>query len=218
VGCINAFKISGQERAGELLDAQPVGFAFTSVGYLALLDDLAYTLAAGADPIFLSRTERKTLDRVAKLPKHRLGSLKLLFEGGDRLIEPIASEVPVKGERVMLSDMHHGFVVDEAELHVVTEDGTSTIDLPGCSELEVVTNSRHCVRRHGCTSASAFMTVQNIGCPTPSRRIELPYRSGLHAYGDDHLDARISVESIEGGGQLDVLRVRVASRMKQADE
>ncbi len=209
VGCIGDLKAEGLTYNAEFGDGLPRMLAFTGVGYEALLEDVAVYMGGGIDKLFMDRGQLAAYDKLSAAPQRRLGSMRIAFEGPVRIFDPIAEEVEVaEGRRLLASE----FAAPPPPIsRVVRIDGPGRYPMEGCSELEVTTNDWHCLFTKACGANSKFLTIHNIGCgeAAPAR---YPYARALSPYMDDHIEGRVSVESIDVDGQIDVLRVRMAYR------
>lgn len=216
-GCINAMRLIGPTVEVEFANEFPLAYAFTGTGYVALKNDMENMLADGADPLFIGAAGRQFLAGIGTPARHRIGAVKLEFQGSDRLFSPIGRESQLKGTRELIRDRSQA-PGENVGLTTLTESGTHVIQVPGCSELEVRVGDWHCLRRQACSSTSNFLTIRNSGCIDGGPPVAVTFAGGRLRFHDRYVDTRIVVESIEDGGQIDVLRAQVATKLKPQDD
>jgi hypothetical protein len=212
MGCAGDVFVQGPTRKAEYGDSLPVMFAFTGVGYDALLQDLAMYLSGFDDPAFMSASEREVYDALAREPMRRTGGVRLAFQGPDRVMLPIASEepLPARPRRLLATEFAAAPPVSGSMLLI---DAPGRYDLRGCGELDVQLNDWHCLFTKGCTSTSTFARMQVLGCAEPGPVVEVPYQRGVVRYKDENYVGSASIESLDADGQIDVLRLRFAYRL-----
>ncbi len=214
VGCIGDITLDGPTRFEEFGPGIPTMFAFTGVGYEALLQDLAVYLSGSDDLLFMRSADRPIYDSLAAAPNRRRGGIRLAFQGPQRIFNPVASETPVgEDPRQLLAAEFTDARPRRTETLII--DGTSRYDLRGCGELEVKVNDWHCLYTKGCSARRTFATLQRVGCDRPGPVVDIPYADGITTVDDPMYPTRVSVESVEEAGQIDVLRVRFAYRMPE---
>lgn len=211
VGCIGDLGAEGLAYSKEFGDGIPRMMAFTGTGYEALLEDIAGYLGGGPDKLFMDRQQLALYDKISSAPQRRLGGIKVAFEGPVRIFDPIAQEFDVPGERRLVASEFAPQPPPPSK--VVRIDGPGRYPLDGCSELEVSTKDWHCLFTKACGANSNFLTIENIGCGE-AKPARYPYARAINSYDDGVLEGRVSVESIDVDGQIDVLRVRMAYREK----
>ncbi|MCB9665205.1 MAG: FHA domain-containing protein [Alphaproteobacteria bacterium] len=207
VGCIGDVLVEGPTRVADFADGVPVMFAMTGVGYEALIEDIALYLSGTTDRMFMTPGNRALYDAIASPPIRRRGALRVAFEGGERIFDPVAENVPVRQERKLSATEFHSAPPPRA--NVLTIDGSGRYDMAGCSEIDVEVYAWHCLFTKGCGDRSTFMVVRSVGCGNGAVA-EIPYASNMYVLRDGVIDARIAVESIDQDGQIDVLRTRMA--------
>lgn len=212
VGCAGDVFVQGPTRKAEYGDGLPVMFAFTGVGYEALLRDLAVYLSGFEDPAFMSADERAMFDVISREPIRRTGGVRLAFEGPERVLVPIAAEdpLPARPRRLSAAEFAAAPPVSGATLLI---DAPGRYDLRGCGELDVQLSDWHCLFTKGCTETSTFARLQVLGCAQPGPVVHIPYKRGVTRYKDDDYVGTVSVESLDVDGQIDALRMRFAYRL-----
>lgn len=213
VGCIGDLKLEGPTRFLDFADGVPQMFAFTGTGYKALLEDMTRYLSGGDDTLLMRPRDRAAYQEMSKPPTRRRGAIRMVFEGAERIFDPIASEGPLPKVRRQL--VAHEFAEQPPGRAVtITIDGPGRYDLEGCGELEVEIEDWHCLFTKGCGESSTFATMHNVGCG-PAPKVAMPFARGLHLYDDGIYRGGVAIESIDQDRQIDVLRMRFSYRVPE---
>jgi len=217
MGCINSMRLIGPSVNLEFANEVPQAYAFTGTGYNALMADMENLFAEGADPLFVNATGRAQLAALEKPPRHRIGAVKLEFRGSERLFAPVAPEDTLVPVRELIRH-EVPTIAENIETTVIMESGNQVIHLPGCAELQITVADWHCLRRRACSSATEFLTIRNSGCIDGGPPVMVPYGGGRVQFRDRYVDTRVVVDSVSSGGQIDVLRARIATKLMVNDE
>ncbi|MGC6513015.1 MAG: FHA domain-containing protein [Myxococcota bacterium] len=213
-GCINEFELSGQTRRDEFLTLKPVAFAFTGVGYEALIADFATHYTGSADGLFGNRKRREVIAALSSPPERRVGAIRLAFAGPESSFSPIAQELRLPGVRRLARGEFADDPPPLVHSEVVMRD-VSRFDPPGCAELVVqVLDGWHCALP-ACQTSQPFVRVRNAGCGGSNKIARLPFAGGAARYVDDHVTAHIELDTVEEFGQTDVLRARIGWQLSK---
>jgi hypothetical protein len=219
LGCLGNVDLVGTSRSTEFGTFTPSMMAFTGNGYQALMRDVKIYLSGDESGLLLGRKEQRIVAGVAKPPERRQGAIRLVFEGPEHLVDPVAQEAEVVSAGRLLASEFAPPVPPLAYTRLIS--GRGQVDLDGCSELDVAMADWHCLSAKGCSVGSTkFMEIRNIGCGATTKSVIIPYKDdgGVHPYKDDHISGKIFFDAYSSGGQLDVLRVRLAYREASAEE
>lgn len=209
--CLNDIVLEGVNKEKVFGAGQPRAVAFSAHGREALLDDLGMYLAGDPSGLLMDGPRKAVFDAMGTHPSVKGGSLLLSFKGDERLFEPTADEGPIEGPPAPLIDSG-GRVTGARPSEVVRIDRPGRHELPGCGPIRVELNEWHCLFAKGCGTTSTFMTITNDSCGTGEPQ-SISYRAGSHEIKDGRLLGRVVVDSIDEGGQIDVLRARIAYRV-----
>lgn len=214
-GCLGALRLVGTSSADPLGAEKPQAFAFTVTGFEALVDDITTFLSGSPEGMFLDDFSRALLQSFEARPQNRPG-VRVMFLADAEEGPPIAPEEEMVGLRLLARSGVAAPVPPTEVAFSVRTAGRATRDVPGCSELEISTRAWNCKLVRWCLPGRDFVTVRQIGCGESRVLAQIPYRGGYVIGGDSHVDVAIAVESGGGSGQIDVLRTRVAYRIKDA--
>ena len=205
-GCIRELRVQGD---GPLAGEIPLAVAFTAAARLALLDDLREFVSGAPDALFLDEPAASMVAAMGTDPTQRV-TMRLGFLGSSIPGNLIAPEHPIHGRRTLLAGST-GHVAPRAEVVTIT-DAVTTIDPPGCSELEVTVKEWYCVMTKLCMPNQAAVQVKEVGCGAPATLVTAPYTGGVFLGRDENVEVRVQVDAHGGSGRVDMLRARVGWR------
>lgn len=208
-GCLGELRVDGPGLGDALSDEDPIAVAFTAAGYEALTRDVARYLTGGSEPLFVGAEERELLAAFTRSPESRVVRLSFESEAGAR--HPVAVEAALAPVRA-LDRSGTRRAPPPILAAAVGSSGVAELDPPGCARVRIEVDAWSCAVRRLCWPSHPFLVATEVGCGAPTPLVIASYAAGEYAGATADVQARIAVESVASGGQLDVLRVRVALR------
>jgi len=219
-GCLGGLRLITQ-GSDELGSQKPQAFALTVTGYDALLRDVTAYLAGEPAGLFLDTREQALMKAFSGTPTNRV-SVRVSFLADPEEGTLIAEERALEASRMLARS---GLAVAASPPTAAVEirhsgDGPGVADLnpPGCGELRVETLNWHCKLLRWCLPSRTFLTVRQVGCGSNQVLLRMPYAGGRYWGGDEYVEVSATVDAVGSGGQIDVLRARIAYRGKATSE
>jgi hypothetical protein len=220
-GCLGGLRLITQGAGDELGSQKPQAFALTVTGYDALIRDVTAYLSGEPAGLFLDNRQQAVINAFTAAPTNR-ASVRVSF-----LADPVEGAlIAEEGEQEPSRSLTRSGLAATAPLptaaveirHPGDGPGVADLDPPGCGELRVETWSWHCKLLRWCLPGRTFLTVRQVGCGPDRVLVQVPYAGGRYWGGDAHVDVSATVDAVGGGGQIDVLRARIAYRGKTVPE
>jgi len=220
-GCLGGLRLITQGADDELGSQKPQAFALTVTGYDALIRDVTTYLSGEPAGLFLDSRQQALIQAFSHTPTNR-ASVRVSFLADPAEGQLLAEEGDLEGSRMLARS---GLAVAAPPPTAAVEirhpgdgPGVAELDPPGCGELSVETWNWHCKLLRWCLPGRTFLTVRQVGCGANRVLVRVPYGGGRYWGGDEHVEVSASVDAVGGGGQVDVLRARIAYRNKTAPE
>jgi hypothetical protein len=209
IGCISDLRLTGSPGA------KPVAIALSPAGRRALVDDVTTFYAGNPDGLFLDGRWLEVVDQISQEPGFLVGARKLI---GDTKESDAAPLTPMPDPLRPITVAH---VLDARDARLeaapiatsvgLVKEGLATIDPPGCSVVEVRTNT---YVRFGFSSlvSQPFLTLTEVGCGERRELGTVGYTSTVQDFGLEGLQLRVATESRASSRGLQVARARLSWR------
>jgi hypothetical protein len=202
IGCLGSFKLTGVD------DLRVVAVALTAGGREALLDDVTTFYAGAPDGLFLDGDKVALMEAAGAEPGFQRGGVKLTLDDHAVFVNPVAHEADLPATRTSLP-ANRAKASPPATTALIETPGAAKLEGPSCAELVVRTGPFACEGL--CSSATTFLTVEEVGCGQPQQVLSVGYGGGVVDGTVRGVDVRAVVEAT--GGR--VLRARLTYRASQ---
>jgi hypothetical protein len=210
-GCAQEVHFAG-DRASAFEGTRIGAFAVTEIGREMLTRHLSYTWSGTPQRIFLSADKRSVIDAASQWPIPIRGGVYMTFEASDHVFLPIARS-PRLDDRIRLEALER---VDlDGQVATLLSKGTLQLDPDGCSDIQVRVRKWRCAFARGCFPRSNFITVDDVGCGSQQRLLDVPYAPGQYRGSNDQVEVRVELMTeSQGLGVTDVIQARVGVRAR----